>query len=329
MKFEVGDLAILKKSGEEAIIIKYINDDLVEVEVDNVHFPIFVDELETPYLKWFSDQRAKAQQTKMDNIAILPQQEKTDAPKGFHFSFSPLYHYDGFEDVVNQLKVYFTNQTPYSIELEYECLLNETVLFSYKQRILPYASVHLHDVAFAEMSQGPRFCCVLLQTSQKHLQNSFSETIRIKPKKLFEYISQLQKSLKPLFHVTIAKDFPALSNEIKEMPTLKKRVQKIMEPTAQKTKYIPEIDLHLENIAAHVHGLNNFEILTLQLNALEDALDQAIGAHQQSMIIIHGVGKGKLKEEVHAVLRDNFSVDFFIHDWMPRYGYGATEVFFK
>lgn len=329
MKFEIGDIALIKKTGEEVVVMKHIDEEMVQVKLNDTLFPVYIDELETPYLKWFMEQRAADAKKKSNNKNAIATKEKSDAPKGFHLAFTPFYHYDGFEDVVDYIKVDFINQMPYTIELEYLYQPKISDFYSKKETVFAFGRIELHDIPFAEINQIPTFNILLQQSSQKHLDKELKERINIKPKKLFEYILQVQKSLKPSFYITIAKDFAVKDNGAVINTSFQINTSKIRETPHQKSKSVKEIDLHIEQLVPHVSGLNNFEILTIQLNALQDALDNAINSQQQSMIIIHGVGKGKLKEEVQAVLRSNYNVDFFIYDWMPRYGYGATEVFFK
>jgi dsDNA-specific endonuclease/ATPase MutS2 len=45
--------------------------------------------------------------------------------------------------------------------------------------------------------------------------------------------------------------------------------------------------------------------------------------------VIHGVGKGKLREEIHEILKLKKEVKYFINQYDPRFGYGATEIFFN
>jgi dsDNA-specific endonuclease/ATPase MutS2 len=47
------------------------------------------------------------------------------------------------------------------------------------------------------------------------------------------------------------------------------------------------------------------------------------------MVVIHGVGTGKLRDEIHEILRTKREVKSFINRYDPRYGYGATEIFFQ
>ncbi|HNN32341.1 MAG TPA: Smr/MutS family protein, partial [Chitinophagaceae bacterium] len=75
--------------------------------------------------------------------------------------------------------------------------------------------------------------------------------------------------------------------------------------------------------------LSNFEILTLQLNEFEKWYNIAIANKLPSFIVIHGVGKGKLKDEIHEILKSKKEVKNYINQYDARFGYGATEIFFK
>ena len=90
-----------------------------------------------------------------------------------------------------------------------------------------------------------------------------------------------------------------------------------------------EIDLYIEKILNDYKGLSNAEILDIQMRTLQRQIDVAISARQQILMVIHGLGKGVLKEEVHKLLKTIPEVASFNNDWQARYGFGATEVIFK
>ena len=75
--------------------------------------------------------------------------------------------------------------------------------------------------------------------------------------------------------------------------------------------------------------LTSFEILSLQLKEFEKFYDLAVAHYQSSLIIIHGVGAGKLKDEIHSLLRSKKEVKSFINQYTAAYGYGATEIYFS
>ena len=89
------------------------------------------------------------------------------------------------------------------------------------------------------------------------------------------------------------------------------------------------IDLHIEKLTDAYSTMSNFEILTLQLAELEKWIDIAVAHRQADMIVIHGMGTGKLREEVHELLKTRREVKHFYNQYDSRFGFGATQVFFK
>ena len=71
------------------------------------------------------------------------------------------------------------------------------------------------------------------------------------------------------------------------------------------------------------------EKLSLQLNRFQQELERAISHHAERLHAIHGVGSGKLKNEIHKMLKSYKEVQSFNNDYHPRYGYGATEIILK
>jgi dsDNA-specific endonuclease/ATPase MutS2 len=89
------------------------------------------------------------------------------------------------------------------------------------------------------------------------------------------------------------------------------------------------LDLHIEKLSPDHENLSSFEKLSLQLQTFEKYLDLAVAHHLPSMIVIHGLGTGKLRDEIHEILRMRRDVKSFVNRYHPAYGYGATEIFFQ
>ncbi|ULT41633.1 Smr/MutS family protein [Niabella defluvii] len=89
------------------------------------------------------------------------------------------------------------------------------------------------------------------------------------------------------------------------------------------------VDLHIEKLSDNYERMNNFEMLTLQLKTFEKFYDLAVAHMQPTLVVIHGVGTGKLRDEIHDALRLKKEVNYFVNQYDSRYGYGATEIFFK
>ncbi len=86
-----------------------------------------------------------------------------------------------------------------------------------------------------------------------------------------------------------------------------------------------EVDLHIEELADHTRGMNNSQILEVQLSHARRMLEKAIAKKLLKVVFIHGVGTGKLKYELGKMLDDYTGLRY--HDASYRkYGWGATEV---
>lgn len=86
-----------------------------------------------------------------------------------------------------------------------------------------------------------------------------------------------------------------------------------------------EVDLHIEELVENVSGLSNFEMLNIQLERFEKELDAALEKNMKKIIFIHGVGNGRLKQEIISVLKATRGISFQDASY-KEYGFGATQV---
>jgi len=126
-------------------------------------------------------------------------------------------------------------------------------------------------------------------------------------------------------------DQEALQKIRDDQPTPKKVRAAYENPTGKKNRRekdaegIVEIDLHLHQILDNERGMTSGEKLGYQLRYFERMLGGAIQNKKRKMIVIHGVGEGRLRDEVHNVLKHYPGVRF--RDADPRrFGSGATEI---
>ena len=87
-----------------------------------------------------------------------------------------------------------------------------------------------------------------------------------------------------------------------------------------------EVDLHINQLVPKTRGLNNYEMLTIQLDAAKRQLDFAISKRIQKVVFIHGVGEGVLRTELEFLFNRYNNVKFYDADYQ-KYGRGATEVY--
>ena len=91
---------------------------------------------------------------------------------------------------------------------------------------------------------------------------------------------------------------------------------------------VPEFDLHIEKLVNNFKGMNNFDILTLQLETAKRHVDFAIRNRIPKIVFIHGVGEGILKSELDFMLKNYEQISFQDANYQ-KYGLGATQIYFR
>lgn len=328
MKFSIGDNVVLKRTGEEGRVVAIVSKTMVEVEVAGTVFPVYNDDVDHPYLKWFTEKgpvKKKAVVPEQLPVEKLPAITKRMA-KGAYLSFIPEFRTEDMEEVVSHVKVFLINELPVNIKFTYDVRIAERSLFRHEGSLHAFGNIYLHSIPYTDMNDQPRFNWALNGSAETMAEG----VVRIKPAKLFEHITSVLQGNEPSFSYLLA-------TELKE----KKRPEPMYEavvigpgkivaagklPVEQPKQ---ELDLHIEQLRSNHKGLSNAEIVNIQLDTLERYLHLAIVHRQERMIVIHGLGKGRLRDEVHAMLKATPEVSRYKNEWSGRYGFGATEVWLK
>ncbi len=83
-----------------------------------------------------------------------------------------------------------------------------------------------------------------------------------------------------------------------------------------------KVDLHIENIIEDFEGLSNLDIIDVQINYFQKVLNEYLNKNRDSLVVIHGIGNGVLKENIHTLLEDH-NLRFYL-----SLDGGATTVLF-
>lgn len=336
MKYQVGDRILLLHSNEEGEVVDIINDKMVMVDVEGVQFPVYTDQIDFPYFKRFSEQHAaeknqakKPHKVYIDNVKKEKPTEKYKVSDGVWLAFLPVYDKNVLDDdVIENFKLYLINQTEEAYHFTYRADKNN---FELQNEILALSDFYLHDVAFEEMNDAPKFEFEFsLVNINKKKAPYLEQTLKIKAKTLFKKIEEMQVKNEPTFSFLLFEKYPDKTEEI--IPDYNARSKIFYDVSAVQQNLEPAqsvIDLHIEKLADNWKHLSNFEILTLQLNVFEKYYQLALAHFLPNLTVIHGIGKGKLKEEIHEILKNKKEVKSFVNQYHPNFGYGATEIFFQ
>tara|TARA_B110000091_G_scaffold153917_1_gene163854 strand:- start:421 stop:969 length:549 start_codon:yes stop_codon:yes gene_type:complete len=93
----------------------------------------------------------------------------------------------------------------------------------------------------------------------------------------------------------------------------------------ENNEVILEVDLHINQLIKSTTGMDNFQMLSLQLETAKRKIEFAISKRISKIIFIHGVGEGVLKSELHYLF-GRYPVRFYDASY-KKYGLGATEVY--
>lgn len=337
MKFEIGDKVTVLHSNEEAEVVEMINDKMVMVEVRGVKFPAYIDQLDFPYFKRFTEKKKpeiKKAKTFVDQIPADKSKKSNNPLDGCWLRILPVSDNDEFGDeVVESLKIYLVNNTDKALHFQYTLSYGGQQDFSISNEIPPAKDFYLHDIAFATLNDAPMFeFDFSLLKPEKSKAPHFETALKLRGKQVFTRIDEIRKKGEASFAYKLFDQYPDKAPE-EEQPEYRVsgKGQDKLYDAGQSRKHLEpakyEVDLHIEKLTPDWNNLSNFEMLTLQLNTFEKYLELAIAHHQHNLIVIHGVGTGKLKDEIHEILKSKREVRSFINQYDPRYGYGATEIF--
>ncbi|WP_299714782.1 Smr/MutS family protein [uncultured Tenacibaculum sp.] len=108
----------------------------------------------------------------------------------------------------------------------------------------------------------------------------------------------------------------------KEVDSFKKKKSSFIK---DRNEVVMEVDLHIEKLVKSKRGMDNYDILSIQMDVAKRKVEYCIQKKISKIIFIHGVGEGVLKSELHYLL-NRYPVKFYDASYQ-KYGLGATEVY--
>jgi hypothetical protein len=336
MKFQPGDDIVVNLTNEDGKVIEILNEKMVMIEVKGVKFPAYLDQIDFPYFKMFTQKKlVPKKQVFIDDIKKEKKPERPKTGNGVSLMFIPIFDKDIFDDdVVEKFRLYLVNQNNEGYQFTYTLVFNGEPGFEFKNSIAPHTEFYLHDVQFEDLSDNPKFGFEFsLTTPVKNKAEFYEAAVKLKGKQIFKKIEELQLKNEPSFSFELFKEYPDHVEEEKvDLSKLGNAGFRLYDASRIKEN-LPGprtvVDLHIEKLTNNWQHMSNFEILTLQLKTFEQYYDLAMAHRHPVLTVIHGVGKGKLKEEIHELLRLKKEVSSFVNQYTASFGYGATEIFFN
>jgi hypothetical protein len=112
MKYQVGDEILVLHSNEEGHIIEIMNEEMVMIEVRGVKFPAYMDQIDFPYFKRFTQKKLFPEKAAPQKIYLdqIPKEKikasDTKIEDGVWIHIVPKFSLDDFNDeVVESFKI--------------------------------------------------------------------------------------------------------------------------------------------------------------------------------------------------------------------------------
>ena len=326
MKLRIGDKVRFLNEVGEGVITRFKDKETVFVEM--------ADGFEIPYL-------CKHLVPVHTELILNPEVEniemelETILSDSIYFIIEPDHEMPG---LVTDYKFYLFNSSSYNVVFSYSVKDDEYFQTLKHGELGAYQKVFLKQVKknFFKEYAYHKIECVFYKNMHYKSQIPLAEILYINDKIMSQSTLIQHNEFKFPVYAYILKDNFLDKEVIEKTLTMEdmtrlKSIKEFKQPqktsvAKQRIKDLTkEIDLHIEELIDSHKNLTNYEILSIQLERFEKELQYALSNGIKKLIVIHGVGNGKLKQEILAILKTVDGVEYFDASYKD-YGYGATEV---
>ncbi|MDB5010410.1 MAG: recombination and strand exchange inhibitor protein [Mucilaginibacter sp.] len=315
MKYKLGDFVRFVDEKMEGYVTRIIDEDMIGVTgEDDFEIPVLASKVTTVH-----GYQAPGTTT---NTTI----EEHPTPTG---EFKTKGVYIG---VVNDTKAssvvhfYLINDTSYQLLASLSTEKQQRFKGEYAGIVPPKSTVKIYAAQLAELQLWPKFTFNVLFYSTQNVEPVKPLTVseQFKAKDFSGTKKQLPLVNQPGWLIQLDEpEFVINAEQLRES---------FFKPAEEKTraeKPLQEVDLHIEKLRDDYQFLNGAEILKIQIDHFNKALDAAIVHQLPEITFIHGTGTGILKHELHKLLSKNNKVQTFMDARKEKFGYGATKVILK
>ncbi|MDO1451033.1 DUF2027 domain-containing protein [Rhodocytophaga aerolata] len=313
----IGDKVRLIHAKEEGVIVRIIDNKLVEVEIeDGFRIPVLRNEVAVIA----AEEAAQFKRNVPQADAIAARTEKgVIATQGVYMAFTIINDTD--------LALYLVNNTDLGIPFTMGEMQGQNYKGLLAGTLQKKTSVKIHEVSTKNFENWPVYMIQLLffKEGAFPLREPLTKKIRFRANTFFKSKQPAPLLGKDAYLFQLDKESVDVQpDKILDGIFDSKSIQQTPLPAPAR-----EIDLHIEKLTKDYNRMGNSEILQLQLKTFENNLDQAVAHGMDEIVFIHGVGNGILRMEIHKRLGKHPYVQFFKDAMKEKFGYGATLVKLK
>lgn len=305
---------------EEGIVSRFLPGNQVEVEIED-GFRIPVLKHEVVVVSAMEAQQMKKPEVKNDSSFVpASRTSKVFATKGIYLAFVPIND--------RNLTVHLINNTDWKLPF----VLMEDGNGKYAGlaggALEPRTTLKVKDLILQEFESWPTFdfrSFYFREGSMDQL-GSFHKRLKCRVQSFYKNKEKAPLLLKDahlyqldLDDTTTKEPIKLSPNQIRESMLDGPRPAEVPKENVTNT-----LDLHIEKLRDDHTTLAKTEILTVQLAEFEKYFERAIANGIDEVTLIHGLGNGVLRDELHRRLSKHPNVAYFKDAQKERFGYGAT-----
>ncbi|MDX2136351.1 MAG: Smr/MutS family protein [Saprospiraceae bacterium] len=351
MSFNLGVKVRFRFTGETGIVVALLEGGMVLVRLDtdpDLDIPTYPEDLqpasEKPALppNPYAPKKAPPTQAAPPPRRVIRAEQPVAQPQGLQMCFEPMPGRDG---TVARFKAWLLNDTRFDFLADIGMYIGDEALFHVEDFSPAGSAMELGELLADDLNDHPEIDALVQRMTTAGTDDPIERIIKVKPKQFFNRIQYVPILQMPVHHFVLFDRFESKTDDSGPANDLKTYTKQHVKTSSAKgpvdnskpypifdvhdfATFEPEIDLHIEKLVTNWQKLSNADILRTQMHRCRAFIDKAIRLGLSNVFIIHGLGEGKLRGEIAEMLRIHPHVRKFENNFHPKYGFGATEVWF-
>ena len=348
MLLSIGTKVILKHSKEEAVVIELLEEDMVNVRLlsSDLEIPVFVEDIIRKEAFAPKKNPGKIVAGKKAKEPFKPDRPSPESQYrilqsiGIQLAFAPILKTDA---TTEKYEIYLINDTSLPVLFSFILELNDKVALRQNGKLEAASIQLLGEMKFDQLNDAPNCLIECWRIRTDGTGPRMEKRLKIKAKQFFKKVLTAPLLNRPTHLYRIFENLESDPNPKNQTEDLKSYTKRNINPVSswlnigdrmphevqEFAEFLPEIDLHIDKLEPNHKKLNKSSILRKQLDHFDAYIDKAIQLGVERVFIIHGIGEGRLRDQIASRLVQIPEVETFKNEYHARYGYGATEVIFK
>ena len=241
-------------------------------------------------------------------------------------------------------EAFLVNDSNYYLFFNYMNCQNNAWMSRHSNIIDPNTRLFIEEFSKEQLNELEKVCVQLIAFKKDKpfgLKNAYSVELRIDGVKFYKLHSFRENDFfeddaliyPVIVNDTAVREMLISASDLQEAMTQKAKVDfSHRQPAPAKKEKVPpvvEIDLHINQLLDSVVGLNNTDILNVQLDRFRQTMEEYKNKKGQKIVFIHGKGEGVLRNAVLAELNSKYKQCPVQDASFKEYGFGATMVTIK